>query len=214
MSPSKYPIPAAQNTVELEIKRSRFICRVQHTPSAESAKTFIAEIKQQFPEASHNCWAYQAGPPGDSRLIGCSDDGEPHGTAAKPMLNILLHAKIGELTAVVTRYYGGVKLGTGGLSRAYADAVKLALESLRVTEKVCYQQFFLDTGYSHWPQVEILLNQYQAENINAQYSDRVTVTFELDAQSLKPFEQKFINLTSGLGKLIELEKEKNSGAQH
>ncbi|HFB66162.1 MAG TPA: IMPACT family protein, partial [Aeromonadales bacterium] len=82
MSPSKYPIPAAQNTVELEIKRSRFICRVQHTPSAESAKTFIAEIKQQFPEASHNCWAYQAGPPGDSRLIGCSDDGEPHGTAA------------------------------------------------------------------------------------------------------------------------------------
>lgn len=205
MLATRYSVPATRNTVELEIKRSRFICRIQHTPSVEDAKAFITEIKQQFSEATHNCWAYQAGPPGDSRLIGCSDDGEPHGTAGKPMLNILLHAKVGELTAVVTRYYGGVKLGTGGLSRAYADGVKLALESLKVTEKVCYQHFCIDTVYSHWPQVETLLNQYQAENINAQYSDRVTVTFELDKQSLEPFEQKFSNLTSGMGKLIELE---------
>ncbi len=204
MQSKSYAVPAALHMVELKVKRSRFFCRIQHTPSQQSAKAFITRIKQQFPDATHNCWAYQAGPPGDSRVIGCSDDGEPHGTAGKPMLNILLHASIGELTAVVTRYFGGIKLGTGGLSRAYAEAVKLALESLELTEKICYQPYYLLTQYGHWPQIEMLLKQFKAENIKPQYSDTITTTFELDEQHFEIFRQKFNNLTSGQGKLIEL----------
>jgi uncharacterized YigZ family protein len=89
-----------------------------------------------MPDATHHCWAFVAGPPGSTAQIGMSDDGEPHGTAGRPMLTTLLHGGVGEVVAVCTRWFGGVKLGTGGLSRAYAGGVKHALEALPTVEKV------------------------------------------------------------------------------
>ena len=116
------------------VRRSRFIVSLAHTPTPEAAKSFIERIKQEFPDATHNCWAYAAGAPGQTSKVGYSDDGEPHGTAGRPMLTMLLHGGVGELSAVVPRYFGGIKLGTGGLVRAYQGMVKLGLETLPTRE--------------------------------------------------------------------------------
>lgn len=116
--------------VEQTIKRSRFIASVGHTPGVEEAKDFIEQIKAEFEDARHNCWAYCAGAAGSTDRIGASDDGEPHGTAGRPMLTAVTHSGIGEVTVVVTRYFGGILLGTGGLVKAYQSSVKMALEAV------------------------------------------------------------------------------------
>lgn len=116
--------------VEQKIKRSRFIASVGHTPGVEEAKAFIEQIKAEFEDARHNCWAYCAGAAGSTDRIGASDDGEPHGTAGRPMLTAVTHSGIGEVTVVVTRYFGGILLGTGGLVKAYQSSVKMALEAV------------------------------------------------------------------------------------
>lgn len=116
--------------VEQTIKRSRFIASVGHTPGVEDAKAFIEQIKAEFEDARHNCWAYCAGAAGSTDRIGASDDGEPHGTAGRPMLTAVTHSGIGEVTVVVTRYFGGILLGTGGLVKAYQSSVKMALEAV------------------------------------------------------------------------------------
>lgn len=116
--------------VEQTIKRSRFIASVGHTPGVEQAKAFIEQIKAEFEDARHNCWAYCAGAAGSTDRIGASDDGEPHGTAGRPMLTAVTHSGIGEVTVVVTRYFGGILLGTGGLVKAYQSSVKMALEAV------------------------------------------------------------------------------------
>ncbi len=125
-----YPVPARTHRVEDTIQRSRFITTVARAATPESAHAFVARVREEFPDATHNCWAFVAGPPGQSGQVGMSDDGEPHGTAGRPMLTALLHGGVGEVAAVVTRYYGGVKLGKGGLGRAYAAGVTTALETL------------------------------------------------------------------------------------
>ena len=134
--PPRYLIPASPHGVEEVIRKSRFITEADHAPDAETAQAFVARIREKFPDATHHCWAYVAGPPGSTTLIGMSDDGEPHGTAGRPMLTALLHGDVGEIVAVCSRYYGGTKLGTGGLSRAYSGGVKLLLESLPTKEHV------------------------------------------------------------------------------
>ena len=116
--------------VEQTIKRSRFIASVGHTLGVEEAKAFIEQIKAEFEDARHNCWAYCAGAAGSTDRIGASDDGEPHGTAGRPMLTAVTHSGVGEVTVVVTRYFGGILLGTGGLVKAYQSSVKMALEAV------------------------------------------------------------------------------------
>ena len=116
--------------VEQTIKRSRFIASVGHTLGVEEAKAFIEQIKAEFEDARPNCWAYCAGAAGSTDRIGASDDGEPHGTAGRPMLTAVTHSGIGEVTVVVTRYFGGILLGTGGLVKAYQSSVKMALEAV------------------------------------------------------------------------------------
>ena len=127
---AEYLIPKSAVVFEEEIKKSRFITYLQHTEGLEQAKAFWAEIKAQHPNARHHCWAAVAGKPTDSQQLGFSDDGEPAGTAGKPMLSALQGSQIGEISAVVVRYYGGHLLGTGGLVRAYGNGVQQALKLL------------------------------------------------------------------------------------
>ncbi len=133
---TSYPIPAGEARVEHVVRRSRFVATLAPAPTIEAAHAFVERIRAEFPDATHNCWAFVAGPPGSTLAIGLSDDGEPHGTAGRPMLEVLLHGDAGEVAAVVTRYFGGVKLGKGGLARAYADAVRAGLDSLPRTRRV------------------------------------------------------------------------------
>lgn len=134
---ARYPMPAANMAnpcqTELTIRKSLFVARICRCENAAMARDFVASLKKNFPDATHHCWAFVAGAPGDTAHVGFSDDGEPHGTAGRPMLNVLLHSGIGQICAVVSRWFGGIKLGTGGLARAYQDSV---LENLRVLPTV------------------------------------------------------------------------------
>jgi uncharacterized YigZ family protein len=128
----EYPVPAGRHRVELVVRRSRFIATLAPASDSKAALAVVEHIRDEFPDATHHCWAYVAGPPGSTSGIGLSDDGEPHGTAGRPILQTLLHSGVGGVVAVVTRYFGGVKLGTGGLGRAYSEAASQALATLPV----------------------------------------------------------------------------------
>ena len=145
---AEYLIPKSAVVFEEEIKKSRFITYLQHTEGLEQAKAFWAEIKAQHPNARHHCWAAVAGKPTDSQQLGFSDDGEPAGTAGKPMLSALLGSQVGEVSAVVVRYYGGILLGTGGLVRAYGNGVQQALKLLETERKVERQLFQVHCDYA------------------------------------------------------------------
>ena len=110
--------PGEIHREEEVIRRSRFIVSMARVQGPDQAKAFIERIRAEHPDATHNCWAFQAGPAGSTAFAGCSDDGEPKGTAGRPMLTVLLHCGVGEIAAVVTRYFGGTLLGTGGLVHA------------------------------------------------------------------------------------------------
>jgi uncharacterized YigZ family protein len=130
-----YLVPSRTQKFEFEIKRSRFITTVGHINSRTEGKPFVLNVKAEHPTASHHCWAYIAGQPNDAHQYDQSDDGEPKGTAGKPMLNVLTHSGLGNTITVVTRYFGGIKLGTGGLVRAYSHSVSEALKQLDTTQQ-------------------------------------------------------------------------------
>jgi uncharacterized YigZ family protein len=159
---SRYPVPARMHRVEHVVTRSRFVTSAARAADAEAAHVFVARIREEFTDATHNCWAFVAGPPGGTTHIGMSDDGEPHGTAGRPMLTALLHGGVGEIVVVCTRWFGGVKLGTGGLSRAYADGVKHVLESLPTVEKVDRVRLLVAVGYPDIDAVKRLAAEHDA----------------------------------------------------
>jgi uncharacterized YigZ family protein len=132
---TRYPIPASTARVEIIVVNSRFIGTAGPTPSVEAARAFIAGIRAELPDATHHCHAFLVGY-GASVTAGLSDDGEPAGTAGRPMLAVLRGAGLGDITVVVTRYFGGTLLGTGGLVRAYGDATRAVLDLLPRGERV------------------------------------------------------------------------------
>jgi len=192
-----YKIPAARYRIEETIKRSKFIATVAHAPTEQEAKAFISTIKSEFPDATHNCWAYVAGPPGDTARVGMSDDGEPHGTAGRPMLSVLLHSEVGEIVAVVTRYYGGTKLGTGGLVRAYSGSVKNALAGLSVEEKRDVVSLTVVIDYSRVTAVRRMVESFNSEITSENYGADVSFRIELPKQNKDRFVRAITDLTSG-----------------
>jgi uncharacterized YigZ family protein len=129
----RYLTVARAGVHESEIKRSRFLCAISPADSEEAAQEFLRGIRKEHPGASHHCFAYVIGP--DGRLHRAGDDGEPGGTAGTPMLQVLLGRDVRDTVAVVTRYYGGVQLGAGGLARAYGGAVSAALDEIGTVER-------------------------------------------------------------------------------
>ncbi len=125
-----YSVAQAPVEVEIVIKKSRFIARAAFAADREQAMQWLAQAKTDYPDARHHCWAYLLGPPQAPRSQAFSDDGEPGGTAGKPILNVLQHKHVGDLMLIVIRYFGGIKLGAGGLVRAYGQAAQAAIEQL------------------------------------------------------------------------------------
>ncbi len=192
-----YKVPVAECRYEEVIKRSKFITTIAHTPTEEDAKLFIARIKEEFSDASHNCWGYIAGIPGNTAKIGMSDDGEPHGTAGKPILNILLHSGIIEISAVVTRYFGGIKLGTGGLVRAYSGSVKNALDKIATREKRETVRVEIVTTYPQGDIVKKIAESFDAAITNISYGANVFIEFDLVKESKDAFLEAVHNATRG-----------------
>nr|WP_111978671.1 YigZ family protein [Algibacillus agarilyticus] len=187
---SQYFIPASPTETEETIKKSRFISYLIPVKNAQEAKQTIQKMKAQHPDARHHCSAFVAGPPYDSNQYGFSDDGEPTGTAGKPMLAVLLGSGLGHVVAIVVRYSGGIKLGTGGLVKAYGGGVKQALATLKTELKVEKSLYHLTCSYSQWEQVEFWLKQESGDVINIDYSDCVKLQLALSATNSENFQQK------------------------
>src|SRR5690554_7264236 len=136
----RYPIPDlpadGRHAGEIEVEKSRFITWLNHAPDVSAFDALLAAARHEHPAATHHCSAFIAGPPGEQNAIGFSDDGEPGGTAGRPMYQALEGSGLGQVGCVVTRYFSGTKLGTGGLARAYAQAVLHGLEGLPRREVV------------------------------------------------------------------------------
>ncbi len=161
-------------------------------------------MREEFPDATHNCWAFVAGPPGSMTHIGMSDDGEPHGTAGRPMLTSLLHGDIGEIVAVCTRYYGGVKLGTGGLSRAYSGGVKLVLESLPTEERVDRIRVEVTIAYAEVDAVQRLFDEMDVEIESEDYGAEVRYVCGVPEPALASFRAAIADATRGAGSVSDV----------
>ncbi|QSQ23565.1 YigZ family protein [Pyxidicoccus parkwayensis] len=207
MDEKRYPIPAGLHRVEQDIQRSRFITTAAPAPTVEDAKAFIARVRGEFPDANHNCWAYVVGPPGSTAQVGMSDDGEPHGTAGRPMLTALLHGGVGDVAVVVTRFFGGTLLGKGGLVRAYTGCVQQALESLPTTERVRKVRLSVELEYASIDGVRRLLPDYEATVVSEEYGATVGYRFELPVTRVGAFRTALTDLTQGQVLLGEVESE-------
>lgn len=199
--PERYPVPARIHRFEETIQRSRFLTVLAHAPDADAAHAFVERMRREHPDATHHCWAFVAGPPGSTTHMGMSDDGEPHGTAGRPMLTTLLHGGVGEVVAVCVRWYGGTKLGTGGLSRAYAGGVKGALAGLPTRERVERVAVEVTVGYPEVDGLQRLLDEMGVEVEEEEYGAEVRYRCAVPASSVGPFEDAVAELTRGEGRV-------------
>lgn len=186
--PTTYRIPSIEHvhTRELEVKRSRFISYIKQVDDQFAAKAFIQEVRNRHPQARHVCWAYIAGPP-DTTVRSMSDDGEPTGTAGKPMLNVLQHSGLGEIAVAVVRYFGGIKLGKGGLQRAYADSTSLVLQDLPTEEQYPKEYVKLEYEYRYESSVLHLCRRYSGEIRHSSYQDVITCELVLPSNQFSSF---------------------------
>lgn len=194
---SRYPIPAGRARIEELILRSRFITTAAPAATVDEARAFIAAMRAEYPDATHNCYAFVAGPPGSTAQIGMSDDGEPGGTAGRPMLAVLLGCGVGEIAVVVTRYFGGTKLGTGGLVRAYSGGVKAVLTALPVQEKVILRTMLASGPYSWVTPVARLLPAFEARVADQQFAADVTWQINVPEEQARPLAAALVELSHG-----------------
>lgn len=192
----RYPIPARETRAEIRVKNSRFIATAAPVFSVAEAKAFIRRIKQEFADASHNVPAYQIGH-GASVIAHCKDDGEPSGTAGRPMLAVLQGSGLGDAAVVVTRYFGGTKLGTGGLVRAYSDAVKAVLDVLPRAEKVPTHTVMLAVPYNLFERVKLLVEENRGRLLDEEFAADITLTAQFTIERFPTFQDALRELSHG-----------------
>ncbi|EPT8952776.1 IMPACT family protein [Cronobacter sakazakii] len=198
-------VPASPVIFTEEIKKSRFITLLGHTEGVEAAKAFVAQARVDYPDARHYCQAWVAGAHDDSQQLGFSDDGEPAGTAGKPMLAQLMGSGVGEITAVVVRYFGGVKLGTGGLVKAYGGGVQQALTRLETTLKVPLTEYTLLCDYAQLAGVEGLLSQFNGKVVESAFQANVALRVALPHTQVAAFSAKLADFSRGALHLLSVE---------
>lgn len=206
----RYPVPAATpvepHCSETVVRRSRFLAQCARAASPGAARAFVEAVRRRWPDATHNCWAFAAGAPGDTARIGSSDDGEPHGTAGRPMLQVLLHSGVGEVCVVVTRWFGGVKLGTGGLVRAYQDAVRENLAGLSCVERVPQAVADLVVDYAHLDGLRRQLAALEGVVEAEAYAERATLRVRLPEERVQALQDALAAVSNGSAALTVLEE--------
>jgi uncharacterized YigZ family protein len=201
-----YPVPAREIRGELTISNSRFISTLSPAFTVEEAKAFIARIKAEFPDASHNVPLYIIGH-GDSETAHCSDAGEPSGTAGRPALAVLRGSGLGDVAVVVTRYFGGTKLGTGGLVRAYSEAVRIVVDSVPRAEKVLTHTIRLVFPYTYLERVRLLVAAQNGAVLDESFTADVTLTAQIKVEKLPAFQASLSDLTKGMVQAEVIETE-------
>ncbi len=205
MQTSPYHIPAAPAETELLVVNSRFIASLSPAFSVEEARAFQKSIRQRFPDATHHVPAFVIGH-GNSVITHCSDDGEPSGTAGRPALAVLQGSGLGDAAVVVTRYFGGTLLGTGGLVKAYGDAVREVLKLVRRAVKVPTTTIGLQLPYALFEQVQRLAAAHAGEQLESQFLADVTLMLRFRDEQLDAFLRQLSNLSAGQIQPVVLER--------
>lgn len=182
-------------TGEIEEKKSRFIATVEPVSSEEEAIAFFNRIKKQYWDARHNCTAFTIGEKHENTR--CSDDGEPSGTAGRPMLDVLLREDIHNVAVVVTRYFGGTLLGTGGLVRAYQKSVQAGLANSVVIERRRGRRLTIETDYTGLGKIQHILAGANIPVFDTEYTDRVRIHAMVPAEALAALQNDITQATSG-----------------
>jgi len=186
LTEDEYLVPAAQAQAEIKVKGSRFVARIVPALSKEAAEEIYKEIKKKYYNATHNCFAYLI----NKDAFRYSDDGEPSGTAGKPILQVLESVPLYESLCVVTRYFGGTKLGTGGLIRAYGQAAAQALQVCKLKTKVRAAEYRLNLPYELEPSLRRLLGRFRGEICDSEYSGLVEMRVLIPQSRAPAFEKQ------------------------
>jgi len=189
-------VPAGRTQIELKVSNSRFIAAAANASSVEQARAFIEEIRAARSDASHNIPAYIIGH-GASTIMHCSDDGEPSGTAGRPALAVLQGSGLGDVAVVITRYFGGTKLGTGGLVRAYSESMRSVLAELPVAEKVPCHICRVSTPYPLYEQVKRLFEEPQVDIQNEVFTDQVEIELQIAVDRFATLDSALSELSRG-----------------
>ncbi len=192
----RYRIPAERTRVEIQVVNSRFIATAAPVFSVDEARAFIQEIRHEFSDASHNVPAFLVGY-GQSVTAHCSDDGEPSGTAGRPALTVMQGSGLGDIAVVVTRYFGGTKLGTGGLVRAYTDAVKAVLKNMRLAENVPTYTVMLVIPYNLYEQTKLLIQEHQGKILDEEFAADITISIQVLIEKFDAFNEGIVELSRG-----------------
>lgn len=189
---------------EIVEKKSRFLGKIKPVETEEEAIAYIESIKKQYWDARHNCFAYIIGTKGET--VRCSDDGEPSGTAGKPMLEVLQNQGLCNVVAVVTRYFGGVLLGTGGLVRAYTQATQEALNEAQVCTMTPMSVMTVQTDYNAIGKIKYVLSQEEIPVLKEEYTSDVVVTFAVPFTQKEKMIKKLTEVTNGRAVLEQKEE--------
>lgn len=201
---SQYKTVYCGGEAEIIEKKSRFIATVRPVKSEDEAVTFIESMRKKYWNATHNCFAYVLGE--HFQIQRCSDDGEPSGTAGKPMLDVLLGEEIHDVVVVVTRYFGGTLLGTGGLVRAYSGSTKEGLLASKVITKMRGQKLIVQTDYTGLGKIQYILGQRGIRILNSVYTEKVELEVLLPETEISVVMEEIREGTNGQA-LMELEEE-------
>jgi len=177
-----YQVPASIYESEYVVKKSRFIARVLPVSSREEVNAAVSQARNDYPDARHHCWAYLLGKPADATSAGMNDDGEPAGTAGKPILNVLQYGHLGDVLVIVIRYFGGIKLGAGGLVRAYGTATKMALEQAPAETRRDLVEFSAAGDFSAEQPLRHFLAGVDGLLLSVDYGERVKINLALPAE--------------------------------
>lgn len=192
-----YSIPAAPIEHCYEIKKSKFITRITQTHDRVSAMANLDQTKRDYPDARHHCWAYLIGPPTQPSTAAFSDDGEPSGTAGKPILNVLNHRGIGDILVVVTRYFGGIKLGAGGLVRAYSAATQQTIELLETELLIPKAEMSFRSEYALEPDLRRFIENQNGSILSAEYELELFITANIPIEA-RPAVDEYVAGRRGL----------------
>jgi uncharacterized YigZ family protein len=194
---SNYLTPSHTQQCELIIKRSRFITTVGHVNNRVDAKQFIQQVRGEYLDASHHCWAHIVGAPSAFDGVDQSDDGEPKGIAGKPILNVLQYSGLGNVVLIVTRYFGGVKLGAGGLVRAYSQSASQAIQVLETREHIVCQTVSLLFSYHLQGKVDYYLTSNDIEIIDQIFSQQVCFAIAAPHSKISELQNDLNQLANG-----------------
>ncbi|AWT48102.1 YigZ family protein [Psychrobacter sp. YP14] len=196
-----YQTLAAPVSARLEIKKSDFITYAYPVHSREKAMFHVEQLRAKYPDARHHCWAYIIGDPNNTTSAGFDDDGEPNGTAGRPILNVLQHKSIGNVIVIVVRYFGGIKLGAGGLTRAYAGSAQAVVDEMTLTTYVPMTQVEIEADFANESQVRYVVEDMGGEIGDVSYSKCVTLTASLPEADVEALKERL----SIYGRLLEQE---------